>query len=92
MTDLPTCDVCVGTGAYPIINSKGQELYSIRCPECFGHGNAPAEVETETDEFDLPPVSSAARIQSMADLRKHIVEHWATAPIPQQQNTTQEKT
>lgn len=35
------CDVCAGTpGWYPIINSKGRELYNIRCPECCGSGQS----------------------------------------------------
>ena len=28
------CDVCLGTGTYPIINRHGQDLYAIPCPEC----------------------------------------------------------
>lgn len=38
------CDVCYGTpGYYPIINRHGTELYSIRCPECFGSGKVAEE-------------------------------------------------
>jgi DnaJ-class molecular chaperone len=46
MTDaslIPTaateeCDVCCGSGVYPIINRYGQQLYEIECPECSGDG------------------------------------------------------
>lgn len=91
MTADISCDVCVGSGDYPIINAKGRELYSIRCPECYGSGKAEIE-DTPIDDPTLPPASSAARIHTMADLREHIVQHWASTPLPQQQNTTQEKT
>lgn len=75
------CDVCVGTGEYPIINSKGRELYSIRCPECDGCGAV--EVQTApVEDSTLPPASTAARIQTMEDLREHIVQHWASPLVP----------
>lgn len=35
---MKECDVCCGMGRYPIINRMGQQLYEIRCPECFGTG------------------------------------------------------
>jgi hypothetical protein len=31
-----SCEVCCGTGRYPIINRAGAHLYDIECPECFG--------------------------------------------------------
>jgi len=32
------CDVCDGSGEYPIIDRYGVERYSIKCPECEGSG------------------------------------------------------
>lgn len=43
---MSACDVCNGSGDYPVINQHGTHLYSIRCPECFGDGNG-HEDETE---------------------------------------------
>ena len=40
------CDACCGAGMYPIFNSRGREVYSIRCPECFGLGSTETEEET----------------------------------------------
>ncbi len=30
----PKCAVCMDTGDYPIMNSRGKELYVVDCPEC----------------------------------------------------------
>lgn len=37
------CDVCGGEGWYPIIDNNGCERYNIKCPECFGSGEADEE-------------------------------------------------
>jgi DnaJ-class molecular chaperone len=34
-----TCNVCDGSGRYPIHNNNGKELYTIECPECAGFGH-----------------------------------------------------
>jgi hypothetical protein len=59
------CDVCCGTGAYPVINTKGATLYNITCPECYGSGQSP---EPDPEPDDLPPASTAAKIKTMDDL------------------------
>lgn len=48
------CDVCNGSGRYPIFTRFGKELYSIRCPECgsapapaTGGGETPAELQAQ---------------------------------------------
>ena len=33
------CEVCEGSGDYPVINKYGQTLYCIRCPDCSGTGD-----------------------------------------------------
>ena len=30
------CDVCCGSGTYPIIDRFGTTRYEIKCPECLG--------------------------------------------------------
>ena len=32
------CDICEGTGRYPIFDKHGTERFSIACPECGGLG------------------------------------------------------
>jgi hypothetical protein len=85
------CDVCAGMGQYPIINSKGRELYSITCPECFGSGAAKEDADP-VEYPALPPPSSAARVRSMAEMNEHLAKHWALAPLPHNRLTNQEKT
>lgn len=75
MSEPITCDVCEGMGVYPIINRKGSELYSIQCPECFGSGSK--EDADPVESPDLPPVSSAAKVRSVEDLREHVAKHWS---------------
>lgn len=75
MTEPVTCDVCAGLGDYPIINSKGREIYAIQCPECLGSGSVKEDAAPVTNP-DLPPVSSAAKIRSMSELREHVAKHW----------------
>jgi hypothetical protein len=55
--DLPVveglCDVCCGSGRYPVIDRRGRQLYEITCPECFGDGHiegALDKTETKTKE------------------------------------------
>ena len=36
------CEVCEGTGVYPVIDRYGKHLYDIECPECIGDGKRPA--------------------------------------------------
>ena len=33
---MSECDVCQGSGYYPIHNRFGTMVFSIKCPECFG--------------------------------------------------------
>lgn len=40
MSERDSCEVCCGEGYYPIHNKHGREMYSIRCPECYGSGYA----------------------------------------------------
>lgn len=35
---MSECEVCCGSGRYPVITRSGEELYSIPCPECVGLG------------------------------------------------------
>ena len=41
------CEVCNGEGTYPIFDNYGQSRYSIRCPECYGSGEADEEAIAE---------------------------------------------
>jgi DnaJ-class molecular chaperone len=41
------CEVCNGQGTYPIFDNFGQSRYSIRCPECYGSGEADEEAIAE---------------------------------------------
>lgn len=47
MSDEEKCEVCEGSGIYPIIDRHGRELYSIRCPECDGDGLASSRIVSE---------------------------------------------
>jgi DnaJ-class molecular chaperone len=38
--DDAACDVCGGSGRYPVIDRHGRQLYEITCPECLGDGRA----------------------------------------------------
>jgi len=65
---MTECDICEGHGVYPIIDRHGTERYAIRCPECGGSGAFEAS-DDGSAELDLPPASTAARIQSIDQLR-----------------------
>lgn len=67
MTAPSKCDVCGGSGTYPIFDQRGSQRYSITCPECFGDGCG--EPPTASRDPSLPPASTAAHIKSMDDLR-----------------------
>lgn len=69
------CNICGGEGQYPIINMNGREVYSIRCPECYGSG-LESEPEPAPEPIDLPPASTAAKIKTLDELREHVAEHW----------------
>ena len=46
------CDVCNGSGKYPIINRHGQHLYDIGCPQCGGNGKA-KPIDTSSAEPEM---------------------------------------
>ncbi len=64
------CDVCVGSGRYPIIDRYGTQRYEIRCPECLGSGVVVAEAEGEPS--DWPPASTACQIKTLDELRTYL--------------------
>lgn len=70
------CPVCEGDGQYPIIDARGRERYSIRCPECYGSGLGDEPV-LAPEPSDLPPASTAAKIKTMTEMREHIAEKWS---------------
>lgn len=71
---MKNCDICGGTGEYPIHDRFSIHVYSIVCPEC--HGGGYADDEPAPDDR-LPPPSTAAQIKTVADLRRHLeVEKW----------------
>jgi hypothetical protein len=82
MSVLETCEVCAGTGEYPIINRHGSHLYSIQCPECFGLGSACVEPETAA-EAGLPFASTASRIRTLDQLRAHVASENAAFTEPE---------
>ena len=55
---MSECGVCGGEGLYPIIDSHGHERYCIRCPECFGTG--------EADEAAIAEEKAAAAAERIA--------------------------
>lgn len=72
------CEVCDGSGEYPVITSKGQQIYCIRCPECFGTGQSFEEPPPPVDPPDWPPTSTAAKIKTMDELRAHLARQRAS--------------
>jgi hypothetical protein len=77
---MKECDICNGTGEYPIHNRFAFHVYSIVCPEC--HGDGEADDEPEADDH-LPPASTAATIKTMDDLRRHMeVERFRSKATP----------
>ena len=65
------CDVCSDTGEYPVINSKGRHLYSIRCPECFGTGLPDGEAEKEAALLAKELSDKTRYEQAMRDVREY---------------------
>lgn len=70
---MAECDVCCGMGDYPIIDRRGSTLYCIRCPECYGSGQAEPEDPGPTD---ASRESTAARIKTMEELREYVAKNW----------------
>ncbi len=68
------CGVCGGEGYYPIIDMKGTERYSIRCPECYGSGEEYKEPQEEAGGF--PPRSTAAKITTTDQMREYLDRVW----------------
>ncbi len=58
---MTKCEVCGGDGWYPIIDMRGCERYNIKCPECFGDGEADEEAFAE--EKAAAEAERAANIQ-----------------------------
>ena len=46
------CEVCCGTGRYPIITRAGAHLYDIQCPECGGDGVGVMACEADSPRDD----------------------------------------
>ena len=63
------CDICEGSGMYPIFDKHGRERYSIECPECFGTGDAYEDSAADKPAYEYP-ASTAASIKSMDELRE----------------------
>ena len=40
--ELNRCEVCDGSGRYPVYDRYARCLYEITCPECLRDGQAPA--------------------------------------------------
>jgi hypothetical protein len=73
---MSECDVCCGEGSCPIIDNRGSVRMNIRCPECFGSGEADDEAEFSLeDDPSIPPASTATRIRTMDDLRAFVAKH-----------------
>jgi len=70
-----SCEVCDGEGRCLIFDKHGKDRFSVVCPECFGSGEV--DDDSEEDNPDWPPASSAASITSTEQMHDHIKEHWS---------------
>jgi hypothetical protein len=46
-----TCQVCCGSGRYPVMTIHGRRLRDIVCPECLGDGVDQEAVEQRQDNL-----------------------------------------
>ncbi len=56
------CEVCEGSGLYPVHDVYGTQLYSIDCPECGGDG-----LSLEGKAVKLAKDEKAAAVARLAD-------------------------
>jgi hypothetical protein len=49
------CQVCAGSGRYPVMTIQGRRLRDIVCPECLGDGVDQEALDREREEQEGKP-------------------------------------
>lgn len=62
------CNVCCSEGRYPVIDRFGSELYTIKCPECYGYGTSEDE-DPEAESKAVAVFQRSKYERAMAETR-----------------------